>query len=69
MKTKENLLKWYDKEYCLQVVKQTGLSLQFVKNPTEEICLAAIKQNKDAIDFVDIKKFPKVYKKYLSMYN
>jgi len=37
MKTKENLLKWYNEKYCLQVVKQTGLSLQFVKNPTEEI--------------------------------
>ena len=67
MKTKGDLLKWYDKKYCLEAVKQNGLALQFVKNQTEEICLIALNKNVEAIDFIDIKKFPKVYEKYLFM--
>jgi len=51
----------------LTAVKRNGLALQYIKNPTEKICLEAIEQNKNAINFVDIKRFPKVYKKYLSI--
>ena len=87
--TKEDLLKWYDEEYCLKAIEQDPLNLQYIENQTEEICLEAvkqnpwvlqyienqtekicleaIKQNKNAIDFVDIKRFPKIYEKYLSM--
>ena len=38
MESKENLLKWYDEEYCLQAVKQDPLNLKYVKNQTKEIC-------------------------------
>ena len=67
MKSKKNLLKWYDEEYCLQAVKQNGYDLQYVKNPTEEICLEALNQNIEVINYIDIKKFPKIYEKYLFM--
>lgn len=62
--TKQNLLRWYSKKYCLTRVKRHGEALQFVKNQTEEICIEAIKQNPKAIQYVDIKRFPKVYELY-----
>ena len=62
---KENLLKWYSKKYCLEAVKQDPWALQYVKNQTEEMCLEALNQDIDIIEHVDVKKFPKVYEKYL----
>ena len=52
---------------CLIAVKQDGLALQFVKNQTEKICLEALNQNIKAIKYIDIKRFSKVYEKYLFM--
>ena len=87
MYKKEDLLKWYDKEYCLKRVKENGYNLEYVKNQTEDICLAAVKQNgfalshvqnqtediciealnqhPEAIRYVDIKKYPELYEKYI----
>ena len=39
------LLKWYDQEYCLDQVKQNGSLLLYVHNQTEQICLAAVKND------------------------
>ena len=33
---------WKDPKYCLQAVKQNGYALQFVKEQTVEMCLAAV---------------------------
>jgi len=41
-----------DGERALNFVKQNGLALEFVKNQTPEICLAAVKQNGLALEFV-----------------
>ena len=44
--------KWYDKDYCLQAVKQDGNALQYVKIQTREICLQAVKQDGNALQYV-----------------
>ena len=36
LKTEDELLKWYNEEYCLDQVKQNGNTLQFVKNQTRK---------------------------------
>jgi len=54
-------------EICLAAVKQNGEALKYVKNPTEEICLTTLNQNIEAIKYIDIKRFPRVYEKYLFM--
>ena len=36
----------------LEMVKKDGYALKFVKNQTEEICLAAVKQNCSALEYV-----------------
>jgi len=59
------MLKIKLKKICLKAIKQDGLTIQFVKNPTKEMCLEALNQNINAIKYIDIKKFPKVYEKYL----
>jgi len=52
MHAKEDLLKWYDKSYCLESVKQDGYNLRFVKNQTSQICLESVKQNGHSLRFV-----------------
>jgi hypothetical protein len=37
----------------MAAVKQYGLSLYYVKNKSDEICLAAVKNNPYAIKYVD----------------
>ena len=64
---KENSSKYYNEKYYLQLVKQDPWALQYIKNPTEKICLEALNKNIEAIKYIDIKKFPKVYEKYLFM--
>ena len=39
-------------EDCLEVVKQDGYALAFVKEQTEEICLEAVRQNGYALRYV-----------------
>ena len=36
---------WNNNDICLEVVKQNGYALEYVKEQTEEICLEAVKQN------------------------
>ncbi|CCL32423.1 hypothetical protein BN174_4270005 [Clostridioides difficile E15] len=36
-------------------MRQNGLALEFVYKQTLKICKEAVKQNKDAIDFVEIR--------------
>lgn len=43
---------WYDQDYCLSQVKQDGLTLQYVKNPSPNIQLEAVKQNGYAIQYI-----------------
>ena len=46
------LKEWYDNDFCLNAVKQYGLSLRHVKNQTEEICLEAVKKEGYALQHV-----------------
>jgi len=59
-------LKDYKKEYdaiytkknltgknAINAVKRDGCALRYVKEQTEAICLAAVKQNKDTLQFVE----------------
>ena len=39
-------------ELCLIAVKNNGLALRYVNNPTLEICIAAIDNNEEAIKYV-----------------
>ena len=54
---------------CLIVVAQNGIMLQSVKNQTLDICMTAIKQNQDAIEYVDVKRFPEVFEFYKLLYS
>jgi hypothetical protein len=47
----------YKGKEALEVVKQDGYDLRYVKEQTEDICLEAVKQNKDALQYVDKKIF------------
>jgi len=55
-----------DKEYinlCICILKNDGMKLQYIKNQNEEICLTAIKQNINAISYVN-EITPSIYKLY-----
>ena len=44
----------YTKKEALEAVKQsTGYALRYVKDQTETICLEAVKQNGDALRYVE----------------
>src|SRR3989339_112885 len=43
---------WDDESYCKDAVQQNGMSLQFVKEQTEEICKLAVQQDNNALQFV-----------------
>jgi len=43
---------WDDEFYCKDAVQQNGMSLQFVKEKTEEICKIAVRQYGKALEFV-----------------
>jgi hypothetical protein len=44
---------WDNDKFCLQSVKQNGLSLEYISNQTPEICSQALKQNTDAIKYIN----------------
>ena len=48
-------------------MKQNGLAIQYVHNQTVDICFVALNQNIQSIKYVDIKKFPGLWSKYLLM--
>ena len=52
MYSKEEFEKWYDEKYCLEMVRENGLTLRYIKNQTEKICLEAIRQNWYALQYV-----------------
>jgi hypothetical protein len=43
---------WSNYHMCLEMVKQNGLAVQFVKEQTKEICLEAVKQNGYALRYI-----------------
>ena len=43
---------WNDSSYWLTIVQKNGLALQYVKEKTPEICLAAVQQNSCAWEYV-----------------
>ena len=49
----EDLLKWYDEEYCLAAIKPDGNVLRFVKDQTEEMCIEAVKYDGKFIKYVN----------------
>ena len=36
----------------LELVKEDGLQLQYIRNQTDELCMAAVKQNGLALQYV-----------------
>ena len=40
-------------EMCLNAVNEYGTLLQYIKNKTPEICIAALKQNPEAIHYCE----------------
>jgi len=46
--------RWNDRSFCLDAVTEDGLLLQYVPdlNQDDEVCLAAVKKNPDALQFV-----------------
>ena len=47
----------YSGEEALYQVKKYGIALQYVRNQTPEICLAAVKENGDVLRYVDERCF------------
>ena len=47
----------YEGKEALEAVKQDWHALMHVKDQTDEICLEAVKQNGDALAYVDISIF------------
>jgi len=45
----------------LAAVLRDGLALEYVKNQTPEICLAAVRQNKCAVDLIRDKNMAKKF--------
>lgn len=43
----------YTEEETIRKVKQNGYALQYVREQTPEICMAAVKENKVALHYVD----------------
>jgi hypothetical protein len=48
---------WTDDIYkiCGDYINVDGILIGYIKNPTYEMCKNAVRQNKDAINFVDKK--------------
>lgn len=46
-------IEWFDKSFCLKMVRQCGWNLQFVKQQNESLCWEALKSNPWAIQFVN----------------
>ena len=51
----------YEGKEALEAVKQDWHALRHVKDQTDEICLEAVKQNGDALAYVDISIFEDEY--------
>jgi hypothetical protein len=49
---KIELIRWYNKNYCLKRVKQHPSAIQFVKNQTKEICIEAIKLDGNSLKYI-----------------
>lgn len=56
LKLKESTYENWTEEEALRAVRRNSHNLQYVKNQTEEICMAAIEQNEAAIAYVAIIK-------------
>ena len=57
------------KEMCLIAVKENGQFIENIHNLNyescmEEVCMIAIKQNIDNIKYVDVEKYPRVWRYY-----
>ena len=43
---------WDNYDLCLELIKQNGLNLKYIKEQTNKICLEAVKQNGHALQYV-----------------
>ena len=53
---------------CIIGIKENSNCFKYIKNQTEEICMIAIEKDLENIIYVDVKKFPRVWEKYVLMY-
>ena len=51
--TEEEIISYDSHEEALETVESNAFALPYVKNQTEEICLEAVKNNHDALQYVD----------------
>lgn len=56
----EDSEKWYDEEYCIKEVQKHPLSIILVKNKTEKVCLAVVKQYGFALAFITDEQTEKI---------
>ncbi|MDI3074801.1 hypothetical protein QJL41_09685 [Clostridioides difficile] len=45
---------------CMEAVRRSGLALQYVERQTEEIYIEVLRQNKQAIIYIEDGKIPKI---------
>ena len=53
-KMKMESFKYFTIKESLEAAKEDGYALQYVQNQTEEICLEAVRQYGDALQYADI---------------
>ncbi len=61
--TKEWFEKWKNEEYCWKMIRENEYVIQYIKNPSEKMCLEAVRRNLNLIQFID--KYPIVWNYYL----
>ena len=52
-------------DFQMLAVNQNGFSIQYLINPSKEVCIEALYQNPKSIPFIDIEKWPDLYNLYV----
>ena len=52
-------------EMCLEAIEQEDYLFLYVRNQTKKLCLVMIEKNPESIRFIDIKKFPEIWDRYV----
>ena len=58
-------IKTPSKEFQMLAVKQDGFAIQYLINPSKELCVEALYQNPKTIPFMNIEKWPELYGLYV----
>ena len=63
--SKEELLQWYDSEYCKEQFDSNIDNIKYCKCEDIEFWEHVLEKDSTLIQFIDIKKYPILYQKYV----